>query len=232
VIAGLARPSALRLVRTPRSLLAPGAWCVLALGFALAARWRGAVHGADHVLVDAYAPLILPLLVYTLVGAVLGTRSLAASAAPLVAFGASPARTALAIVGVALAASVIAGGLLGALLAFVAHGAGDPPAARDALASAYACALGSAAYAGWFALGATLGKRGGGRPLLLVVDWVLGLGRGVMALATPRAHLRNLLGGPSPMDWSGRSSAAALVVLTAVCVLQGARRARAQRPPS
>ena len=144
MIASLARPSALRLFRTPRSLVAPGAWCVLALGFALAARWRGAVHGADHVLVDAYAALILPLLVYALVGALLGRRSLATSIAPLVAFGASPARTALAIVGVAVAASVVAGALLAALLAFVAHGASDPPAAGDALASAYAGALGSA----------------------------------------------------------------------------------------
>jgi hypothetical protein len=225
VIASLARPSALRLFRTPRSLVAPGAWCVLALGFALAARWRGAVHGADHVLVDAYAALILPLLVYALVGALLGRRSLATSIAPLVAFGASPARTALAIVGVAVAASVVAGALLAALLAFVAHGASDPPAAGDALASAYAGALGSAAYAGWFALGATFGKRGGGRTLLLIMDWVLGSGRGVMAIATPRAHLRNLLGGPSPMDWPGRSSAAALVVITLACALLAVRRA-------
>jgi hypothetical protein len=223
VIAALARPSLARLLGTPRSLLAPGAWCVLALGFALAARWWGAVQGADHVLVDAYATLILPLLVYTLVGAVLGGRSLAAATAPLVVFGASPARAALATVAVAVAASVAAGAFVAALVAIVAHGSGDPPAARDALASAYAGALGGAAYAGWFALGASFGKRGGARTWLLIVDWVLGLGRGPVAIITPRAHLRSLLGGAAPMDWSGRASAVALVILAAVCVLGACR---------
>jgi hypothetical protein len=224
VIAVLARPSLARLFGTPRSLLAPGAWCVLALGFALAARWRGAIHGADHVLVDAYAALILPLLVYALVGAVLGGRSLAAATSPLVVFGASRAQAALATVGVAVAASVVAGALLACIVAIVAHGAGDPPLARDALASAYAGSLGSAAYAGWFALGSTLGRRGGGRTLLLVVDGVLGLGRGPVAIVTPRAHLRNLLGGASPIDWSGRRSAVALGVIAAACVLLALRR--------
>jgi hypothetical protein len=225
MIAAVARPSLARLFGTPRSLLAPGAWCVLALGFALAARTRGAVHGADHVLLDAYAALILPLLVYTLVGAVLGTRSLGTATAPLVLFGASPVRAALGTAGVAVAASLVAGGLLAALMAFVAHGGSDPPAAGDALASAYAGALGSAAYGAWFTLGATFGRRGGGRTLLLVADWALGLGRGLPAMVTPRAHLRNLLGGASPMDWSGRASAAALLVITAACVLLAVRRA-------
>jgi hypothetical protein len=223
MIAALARPSLARLLGTPRSLLAPGAWCVLALGFALAARWWGSVHGADHVLLDAYGALILPLLVYTLVGAVLGGRSLAAATAPLVVFGASPVRAALATVGVAVAASVAGGAFVAALVAVVAHGADDPPVARDALASAYAGALGGAAYAGWFALGASLGKRRGARTLLLVVDWVLGQGRGPVAIVTPRAHLRNLLGGAAPMGWSGRASAVALVILAAVCVLAACR---------
>jgi hypothetical protein len=225
MIAALARPSFARLFRTPRSLLATGAWCVLALGFALAARSRGAFHGADHVLLDAYAALILPLTVYTLVGAVLGARSLAASIAPVVVFGASPVRAALTTLAVALAASIAVSAMTAATLAWVAHGAGDPPAPGDAMVSAYAGALGGAAYGAWFMLGASFGARGGARALLLVVDWILGLGRGVTALVTPRAHLRNLLGGAAPMDWSGRASAAALVVITVVCVSIAVRRA-------
>ena len=74
MIAALARPSLARLLRTPRPLLAVGAWSVLALGFALAERARGTAHGADHVLVEAYGALVLPLLAYTLVGAILGAR--------------------------------------------------------------------------------------------------------------------------------------------------------------
>ncbi len=142
MIAALARPSLARVFRTPRALLALGAWGVLALGFALAARSRGSANGADHVLVGAYGALILPLLAYTLVGAVLGARSLAASTTPLVRFGASPTRAAAVTVGVAVGAGVVAGALLAALVAVVAHGSGDPPVAGDALASAYVGALG------------------------------------------------------------------------------------------
>jgi hypothetical protein len=225
MIATLARPSLARILRTPRALLALGAWCALALGFALAVRSRGSANGADHVLVGAYGALILPLLAYTLVGAILGARSLVASIAPLVRFGAAPTRAAAVTVGVALAAGVAIGAVLAAFVALLAHGYGDPPVAGDALASAYAGALGGAAYTAWFAMGASFGKRGGGRTVLLVADWVLGLGRGAVAIVTPRAHLRNLLGGASPMEWSGRASAAALVVIAVVCVVVAVRRA-------
>jgi hypothetical protein len=226
VIAALARPPLARLLRTPRSLLTLGAWCLLAVGFAVAARARGASHGADHALVGAYGALALPLLAYALVGAVVGARSLAASTAPLVSFGASPARAAAAAVGVAVAACAALGAVLAALVALVAHGADDPPAAADALASAYAGLLGGAAYAAWFAAGASFGRRGTGRTVLLVADYVLGAGRGAVALVTPRAHLRNLLGGEAPMGLSGRASTAVLVALAVVFALLAVRRAR------
>jgi len=224
VIAALARPSVARVLRTPRALLSLGAWCVLGVGFAVAARSGGAANAADHVLVSAYGALVLPLLAYTLVGAVLGARSLAASTAPLVSFGAAPGRAAAVTVSVAVAAGVVLGGALAATVALVAHGSGDPPVGGDAVASAYAGALGGAAYASLFALGATFGKRGGGRTGLLVLDWVLGMGHGAVALVTPRAHLRNLLGGARPMEWSGYASATALVVLAVVCALIAVRR--------
>ena len=51
---------------------------------------------------------------------------------------------------------------VGALVAALAHGAGDPPVARDALASAWVAGLGGAAYASLFCFGASFGKRGGG----------------------------------------------------------------------
>lgn len=228
MIAALARPSVARVVRTPRALLSLAAWLVLGVGFAVAARSGGAANGADHVLVSAYGALVLPLLTYTLVGAVLGGRSLAASTAPVVSFGATPGRAAAVTVSVAVVAGVVLGGALAATVALVAHGSGDPPVASDAAASAYAGALGGAAYVAWFALGASFGKRGGGRTGLLVLDWVLGLGHGAVALVTPRAHLRSLLGGAGPMEWSGRASAAALVVLALLCALLAVRRASRQ----
>jgi hypothetical protein len=231
VIAALARPPLARLLRTPRSLLTLGAWCLLAVGFAIAARASGSSHGADHALVGAYGALVLPLLAHALVGAVVGSsssnaRSLAASTAPLVSFGASPARAAAVAVGVAVVACAALGAVLAAAVALLAHGADDPPAAADALASAYAGLLGGAAYAAWFAAGASFGRRGTGRTVLLVVDWLLGAGHGAVALVTPRAHLRNLLGGDAPMGLSGRASTAVLVALAVVCAALAVRRAR------
>lgn len=231
MIAALARPPIARLVRAPRALVGVGGWALLAVAFALTARSRGSAHGADHALVGAYGALVLPLLVYALVGAVLGgaARSLGGSTAPVVAFGASPARAAAITVGVAALASALAGGVLAAVVSVVAHGAGDPPLLVDALASAYAGALGGAAYAAWFSLGSAIGRRGGGRVVLLVVDWVLGAGAGAVSLVTPRAHARNLLGGTPPMGWSGRASTVAIVVLALACAALAVWRTRRPR---
>jgi hypothetical protein len=225
VIATLARPALARL-RQPRPLLGTAAWSVLGVAFALAARSRGISHGADRVLVEAFGGLVLPLAAYTLVGAVVGARSLAGSGAALVSFGAPPARVASTTVGVAVAACALAGAVLAVVVAMTAHGSSDPPLAGDALASAYAGALGGSAYGGWFCLGASFGKRGGGRTLALVVDWVLGFGQGAVAVVTPRAHLRNLLGGTPPMGWPERASAAALLVLLVVCAAGAVSRSR------
>jgi hypothetical protein len=226
VIAALARPPLARLLRRPRTWLPVAGWTALALAFSIAARQRSAAHGADHVLIDTYGALVLPLLAYVIVGAVLGWQSLRASTAPLVAFGAAPGRTAAASIAVATAACAAVGAAVAAAVAAVAHGVADPPLLRDAGLSAYAGALGGAAYAAWFALGASFGKRGGGRALLLVVDWILGGAGGAGALLTPRAHLRNILGGVPPMDCSQRASAAALVGLAVVCALAATRRVR------
>jgi hypothetical protein len=226
MIAALARPPVTRLLRTGRSQVVVGGWVVIALVFALAARSGGSSHAADHVLLEAYGPLVLPLLSYALVGAVLGSRSLSSSTAPLVAFGAAPWRAvALALV-VAAAACAVAGALLAAGVDVLAHGPADSPLARDGVASAYAGGLGGAAYAAWLGLGASFGKRGGGRLVFLVVDWVLGASDGAAALATPRGHVRNLLGGMPPMDLSERASGVALVALAMVWALIALWRAR------
>jgi hypothetical protein len=225
VIAVLARPSVARVFGTPRAWMTLGAWCVLALGFALAARSRGAANGADHVLVGAYGALILPLLAYSLVGAVVGGRSLGAATVPLVRFGAAPGTVAAVTVAFAVTTGVVVGAAMAAVVAVVAHGVGDPPLATDALESAYAGALGGGAYVAWFAMGASFGKRGGGRTALLVLDWILGLGRGAVAVLVPRAHVRSLLGGTGPLEWSGRASAVALVVIAMVCAAIAFRRA-------
>jgi hypothetical protein len=226
VIAALARPPLARIVRRPRVWIAVTAWCALALVVAEVARRRGAAHGADHVLVDTYGALIVPLLAYVFVGAAVASQSLRASTASLVAFGAAPLQAALATIAVVALICATSSAVVGAAVASVAHGASDPPRVHDALASAYAGGLGGASYAAWFGLGASFGRRGGGRSLFLVLDWILGATTGAGALITPRAHLRNLLGGMPPMGLSERLSALALFGLAVVCALLAARRSR------
>ena len=222
----LARPPLARLVRRPGAWIAAGAWGALACVVSAIARVQGSVHGADHALVDVFGALVLPLLTYAVVRAALGAGSLRTSTAPVVAFGADPARAAAAAITVAAVTCAAAGALVAAAVAFVAHGVSDPPPLRDAATSAYAGGLGGLAYAAWFSLGATFGRRGGGRGVLLVVDWVLGATGGAGALVTPRGHLRNLLGGAPPMDLSERASAIALLALTLLYALIAIRRSR------
>jgi hypothetical protein len=144
----------------------------------------------------------------------------------MVAFGAQPARAAAASIAVAAACCAVVGAGVAAIVAVVAHGIADPPRLHDATVSAYVGALGGAAYAAWFSLGASFGRRGGGRVALLVVDWILGANGGAGALLSPRGHVRNLLGGAAPMDLSQRASAAVLVILAIACALVAIRRAR------
>jgi hypothetical protein len=201
-----------RLARSPRGWAGVGLWSVLALGMAAMARAEGATHGADRVLLEGFGAYALPLVAYALVGATLGARSMGGSVAPLVAIGASPGPAAAAAVAVAAAACTSGGAVLAGMVALIAHGSGDPPALRDALTSAYAGGLGGLAYASWFSLGASVGRRGGGRVALLVVDFVLS-GSGVLEALTPRAHVRSLLGGALAMDLPERGSALMLGVL-------------------
>lgn len=222
----LARLPVARLLRTPRTWAGAAAWCVLALVLAAMARRAGSVHGADHVLLEGYASFALPLLSYAVVGGALGARSMKASTTSMVAFGASPERAAAASVVVAAAACAVVGALLASAVAAVAHGSADPPALRDALTSAYAGGLGGLAYASWYALGAGFGRRGGGRVVLLVVDFLVSGDDGMLAMATPRAHVRSLLGGLEAMELSPRASGLALAVMALAYGVLAVRRAR------
>ena len=216
-----------RLTRSPRASVAVVAWAALAVAAAAVLRRSGA-SATEGALTSIFGALALPLLSFAVVGAALGGDGLARSTRSFVAFGARPAEVALATIGVAVAASALVAAIVGAVVAALAHGPGDAPLAVDALTSAWVAALGGAAYASLFAFGASFGKRGGGRALVLAADWVLGSGAGAAGLFTPRAHVRSLLGGDAVMTLSGRASAGVLVLLTlAFAALATARSRRA-----
>jgi hypothetical protein len=117
---------------------------------------------------------------------------------------------------VAIVASGLLGGALGAAVAGIAHGSADPPIARDLATSAWIGALGGAAYAALYAFGSSFGRRGGGRTVAIVLDAVVGSGLGASAFLTPRGQIRNLLGGRAPLDLSQRDGLVVLAVLVVV----------------
>ncbi|MBV9945616.1 MAG: hypothetical protein JOZ69_02085 [Myxococcales bacterium] len=224
-VPALARPPVNRLLFRARTWLGVAAWSGLSLALAVVARSGGGVHPTDRALLEVYSPLALPLLAYVLAGAAAGSGSLSAGVLPLVSFGASPARATTATVAVGVVAAATAAALLAGLLVLLAHGQADPPLGADLVASVYAGALGGAAYGALFLFGATLGRRGGGRALLLAMDWVLGAGGGFTATLTPRGHVRNLFGGAPPLHLPERASALLLLLLTAACGLLAVARA-------
>lgn len=218
----------LRLGRSRQAWLALSGCSGLALASALFQRRHAAVHGADRAL-DLYASIAVPLLVYALVAAALGHDGLARSGRSLVRLGARPARAAWTTVLVAMLASGLVCGVLGAATAACAHGSGDPPVVRDALETLAFGALAGAAYASYFLVGAALVASFWGRALLLLVDWMLGSTDGIGALLTPRAHLRNLLGGDAPLDTTPWQSLVMLALLAVIFATWSARRAARAR---
>jgi hypothetical protein len=223
-VAVLARVPLARLARAPRAWLPVAAWFALgAVSAVVFARAGG--DGASDALDGVFAPLALPLVVYAVVGATLGGDGLARASRSLVAFGAAPSRVAVATIAVAVGTGALVAAALGALVVALAHRSGDPPLARDLAITIWVAALAGAAYAALFALGATFGKRGGGRAAVLVLDWLFGSSDGVAGLLTPRAHARSLLGGPAVAELSGRWSALALVALVALFTALAVRRA-------
>jgi hypothetical protein len=223
-----ARLPGLRLVRSFSAWLAVAAAWAVALGSAWLQQRHEAAHGADRAL-DLYASLVLPLLVYAIVAAGVGSAGLARSGRSLVRLGAPPTEVALATVVVTALASALACGMLGASVAAWAHGDGDPPRMEDVLHVLAFGAIGGAAYAAYLILGAAFVSGWWGRVVLLVVDWAVGSGVGLGAAFTPRAHLRNLLGGEPPFDALPWESLAALATITVVCAAWAVRRASRAR---
>lgn len=213
-----------RLFKSPRAWASAAFWMLVAVGIAGYVERNGGGHGVDEVLPGVFGSYALPLIVFSLVGGVVAATSLRASIRPAIALGATGSRSAIsAILVVALVSAVVCGALGAALVPL----SGAPrPFGADVLASAWVSALGAAAYASFFAFGASFGKNGGGRTLFLVYDLVFGSTGGIVEVATPSAHLRNLLGGAPIKHVSQTASAVTLGVLAVVCLLLSARRAR------
>jgi hypothetical protein len=206
-----------RIVRRPTALsvLLGAALVVVA---ALVERREGSAGAVDRTLGATFA-LVLPLVSFAVAAEATGRGNLRDAVWPAARYGVARRDVALGTVFAGAAASAVLGALFAVLAVLAAQGAGNPPVVRDVFTSAWIAGLTGAAYAAWFAFGATFGRRGGGRWVPLVLDFVVGGSAGALAAALPRGHAANLLGGAGPMGLGQAESS--LVLAGSAVVLAG-----------
>lgn len=205
---------ALSRLRARRPLLALGLGVALAVAAAVIEVAFGSSGAVDRALLATFR-LVTPLTIFALAADAADRTALREAAWPAARFGASSHHVALGIALAALLSSAVVGALLAVVVVAIAHGPGAAPFARDVLISGWIGALTGAAYAGWFSLGATFLRRGRGRFVPLVADFLLGGSAGVVGALMPRGNAVNLLGGPSPLGL-GQSASAGLLALSAL----------------
>jgi len=200
-------------VLVPRALLViAGAWGVAAV--AAVTEKRGSPSGAaGRALEGQVFGVLLPFVLLALSTRVLSPLRLDLTTAPLARFGASRRVVASGLIATSMGVGAFVAASAAALTAILGHDPTAPPIAVDALTSAWVGALAASAYAAFFALGSTVGAKGGGRFLSLGLDFVLGGTSGAAALFVPRAHAQNLLGGAPPLMLSQPASAALLAAM-------------------
>jgi hypothetical protein len=157
--------------------------------------------------------LVVPLFCFALAVAASDRTSLREAAWPVARYGASRRGVALGISVALVIGSAVGGALLSVAAVISAHSASATPFMRDAFTSGWIGGLTGAAYAAWFALGASFFERGRGRWVPLVLDFVVGGGTGVVAALLPRAHARGLLGGDGPLGMSQPESSLVLALM-------------------
>jgi hypothetical protein len=211
-----------RILRRPTALsMVVGAALVVVSG--LIERRVGSAGSVDRALAGTFN-VVVPLVSFGVAAEVSGRGNLRDSMWAAGRYGVPRRDVALGALGAAALAAAALGALFAVLAVAVAHGPTSPPLARDALASAWIAALTAAAYTGWFSAGATFGRRGGGRWVPLLADFVLGGSTGLAGAILPRAHAVSLLGGAAPLELPQASSSlilgASAVVLAAVAALR------------
>lgn len=199
---------------------------LVVLVVALLERRTGSRLATDRVLTGVALGVVLPLLAHGVVARALSGRRLDDALAELGRHGGDRRVGALGVVvGLGLVLAV-AGALIAAAGVVVVRAPADPLLARDVVTSTWIGALAGVSYAGFFALGSTLGKRGGGRGVALIVDWIAGAGAGAGAVLWPRGHVRNLLGAEPVLSLPQWSATLSLVVLACAYAALGLWRVR------
>jgi hypothetical protein len=181
----------------------------------------GDFSGVDRTLLGVTLRVVIPLSCYFAFDAVHGRERTAWVIAPLARHGADRQKLTLGALLVLVAACALTSAV-DALLAAVSAASATAGFLAEASACAWGGALTGAAYAGVLAVGSRWGRSG--RLWLIVGDWLLGSGTGLLALPWARGHARNLLGGEPVLGTSAAWAAVALAGIATLGVLGVARR--------
>lgn len=212
----------------PRVVLLAAAVVAVSAAVALTEKRVELVGSATRSLQGSAFGFLIPLSAFGAIGAVLDGRTLEIATTPLARFGMSRRWLALGLVLAAVGFASSMAAAIASVTALLAHDPWAPPLAHDVIASGWIGALVGCAYAGVFALGSTFGSRGGGRGLVLILDFLFGGTAGLLGVMAPRAHAFNLLGAPPPVpEMSQGASGAALIFMALLgCTLAIFRCAR------
>jgi len=222
----LVLPPLLRLARTPRAWISIALWIVLSLVLALIVRGADSEKPTDRMLLELFAPIVLPFLVLSVLGGTAGATGITSFARRAQFFGVGGGRAAAACVIAGAAASAVLAAIVAALGVVLVHGRGDPSLARDLATTVWVSALGAAAYSAYFSLGSTFCPSGSGWSIFLVASYMLAGAGTAGAALSPHAHIRSLLGGAHAGDLTQRASSAALCILFVVSLALCAWRCR------
>lgn len=212
-------------LRTRSALLAALLGVSLVVVSALVERSVTSVGAVDRAL-EATFGLVIPLCAFAVVSAVTARERLRDAVWPLARYGASARAVALGVACTAALAAASFGALAAVVAVLLAHGGDAPPVVADAVVTAWLGVLAGAAYAGWFSVGASFGRRGFVRWLPLVLDFTVGGSSGALGMILPRGPVHALLGGASPLGLPRSVSTAALIVQAFVLALAAAGRCR------
>lgn len=212
-------------VRHRRVALAALLGASLVAAGALVERRVGASFAVDRALLGTFR-LVIPLVSFGVAAEAAGRGALVDGAVPVARFGASGRAVALGIVAAGTLAASVLGALFAAGSVALARAPGAPPFLGDALTSAWIGGLTAAAYVAWFSFGSTFLRRGRGRVVPLIVDFLVGGSTGVLGAALPRGNALNLLGGAAPLHLPQAASSALLVGMSLLLSLLAALRCR------
>jgi hypothetical protein len=213
-----------RILRRPTALSALLGAALVIVG-AVIERRAGTAGAVDRALSGNFR-LVIPLVAFGVAAEATGRGNLCESVWPIARYGASRREVALGLIAMAMVVSMVLGALFAVSSVALAHGSGEPPLLRDALQCAWIGALTASAYTAWFSLGATFFKRGRGRWIPLVADFLVGSSTGLVGALLPRSNAQNLLGGAAPMHLSQPVSSGILVGSAVILALVAALRCR------